>query len=316
MQEKISIAIATYNGGKYLREQLDSLYSQTLPPYEIVVCDDCSKDNTCEILEEYKQAYGLRYYINEKSLGVNENFLKAISLCTSPYIAICDQDDIWLPNKIEKSITTLKMVEKRMPAAVSSQCYDIDQTGNDISRGTQKMDSKGYTNTILNMWTSQGCSLMFNNSLKNHVISNWKSFKDINGLLYDDYIACTAAILGIKYNIGERLMKYRHHTSNVFARSSVQKLTTKERIKNAWRYPRLIPDYRLEELCRMKAIYECEINDAQIVKFLKNVESLNWSKNVFSSGLAILRFSEITFIKRLNLLTRYVAISFAKSIII
>jgi len=312
MQEKISVAIATYNGGKYLREQLDSLYSQTIPPVEIVVCDDCSKDNTCEILDEYKQKYGLRYYVNEKSLGVNDNFLKAVSLCTSPYIAICDQDDIWLPNKIEKSIGILKKIENGLPAVVSSQCYDIDEYGNDITKGIKKNDSQGYTNTLLDMWTSQGCSLMFNVALRDRVLSNWNYFKDVEGLLYDTYIAFTAAILGTKYNIGERLMKYRHHTSNVFARSNIQKLSTKERIKKAWRYPRLMPDYRIEALCRIKQIYSVEIKDKEINRFLQNVVSLNKSTNILFSGAAILKFTEYKHSDRFNLLVRYLTISLAK----
>src|SRR5574344_2136916 len=98
----ISLALPTYNGEKYLREQLDSIFNQTMVPEEIVVVDDRSTDSTIQILEEYKQKYGLKYYINEQNLGYNKNFEKAITLCQGDYIALCDQDDVWLPEKIEK----------------------------------------------------------------------------------------------------------------------------------------------------------------------------------------------------------------------
>lgn len=97
----VSIAMATYNGEKYLKEQLDSIYAQTYKNIEVIVCDDCSSDKTVEILDEYKEKYGLKYYINEKNLGFKKNFEKAISLCSGDFIALADQDDIWIESKIE-----------------------------------------------------------------------------------------------------------------------------------------------------------------------------------------------------------------------
>ena len=112
MKDKISIAMTTFNGERYLREQLDSLYFQTLLPDEIVVVDDCSVDNTKEILEEYHKKKGLIYYINESNVGVNKNFEKAISLCSGDYIALCDQDDVWFKNKIEQTRRMMQEMEQ------------------------------------------------------------------------------------------------------------------------------------------------------------------------------------------------------------
>ena len=102
MNKKISLAMTTYNGEKFLREQLESIYSQTRVPDEVIVCDDNSSDGTIQILEEYRQNKGLIYYVNKPALGVNSNFYKAISLCTGDYIALSDQDDIWKCDKIKK----------------------------------------------------------------------------------------------------------------------------------------------------------------------------------------------------------------------
>jgi len=97
----ISVALCTYNGAPYLREQLDSLLAQTYPNIEIVAVDDGSTDGTLEILNEYRQRDArLRVESNARNLGPAKNFERAMSLCTGDFIAPCDQDDIWLPEKL------------------------------------------------------------------------------------------------------------------------------------------------------------------------------------------------------------------------
>lgn len=98
----ISIALTSYNGEKYIREQLDSISNQTIQDFEIIVCDDVSKDNTWNILQEYKEKDSrFRIYRNEQNLGFKKNFEKAISLCKGDYIALSDQDDIWTNDHLE-----------------------------------------------------------------------------------------------------------------------------------------------------------------------------------------------------------------------
>ncbi len=104
----ISIAMATYNGEKYIKEQIDSILNQTIQDFEIVICDDCSKDETFRILQEYAQNdKRFRIYQNENNLGFKKNFEKAITLCKGEYIALSDQDDIWLPNHLSVLINVL-----------------------------------------------------------------------------------------------------------------------------------------------------------------------------------------------------------------
>ena len=100
----ISIAMTTYNGAKYLKEQLDSIVEQTLLPEEIIICDDCSSDETIEIIKNHRLFNIIRLNINETRIGVVQNFIKATSLCKSNnYIAFSDQDDVWFPMKLEKN---------------------------------------------------------------------------------------------------------------------------------------------------------------------------------------------------------------------
>lgn len=102
MTMRISIAMATYNGEKFIQEQLESLTSQQLLPCELVVTDDGSSDSTLELLQAFAETapFPVRIHENETNLGYSDNFLKAAKLCTGDWVAFCDQDDVWLPNKL------------------------------------------------------------------------------------------------------------------------------------------------------------------------------------------------------------------------
>jgi glycosyltransferase involved in cell wall biosynthesis len=104
--KRISIAMATYNGERFLDEQLDSLARQNLLPHELVICDDRSTDRTLVIAESFAQRapFEVRIVRNERQLGYGENFLKASRLCRGELIAFCDQDDVWMPAKLERCL--------------------------------------------------------------------------------------------------------------------------------------------------------------------------------------------------------------------
>jgi len=97
----ISIPILTYNGEKYLREQLDSIYAQTYKNIEVLAFDDGSTDHTVEILKEYHKSHGLKYTIHSKNLGFIKNAIFSLNACNGLYIAPADQDDIWKEKKLE-----------------------------------------------------------------------------------------------------------------------------------------------------------------------------------------------------------------------
>lgn len=106
---KVSVVIATYNGAEFLKEQMDSILSQTLPPDEIIIADDCSDDGTWEIIQKYCHAKPdlIHAYKNGQRLGPHQNFKEAFKHATGDIIAPSDQDDIWLPNKLERSCAVL-----------------------------------------------------------------------------------------------------------------------------------------------------------------------------------------------------------------
>ena len=104
-QEKISVALCTYNGERFLSRQLTSMRQQTRLPDELVVCDDCSTDNTAEILQDFAASAGFPVKIsrNERNLGFVANFERAILFCQGDLIALSDQDDIWDPMRLQRS---------------------------------------------------------------------------------------------------------------------------------------------------------------------------------------------------------------------
>src|SRR5687768_17349654 len=99
---KISVAMTTYNGASYLREQLDSILAQTRMPDEVIVCDDRSTDATPELLREYsaRAPVPMTIVFNEQRLASTKNFEQAIRLCSGEIIALSDQDDVWYPHKL------------------------------------------------------------------------------------------------------------------------------------------------------------------------------------------------------------------------
>lgn len=206
----ISLAMPTYNGGKYLRSQLDSIYAQTMVPDEVIVVDDASTDDTVSILQEYKEKYGLIYFVNDSNLGYNKNFEKAISLCSGDYIVLCDQDDVWLPEKIEKCYNLLSTFASEEPSLVS--CFS--STNPEIlESGAEKCEGGDWKSNFVR-YTSQGCTLMFNRKLRDLLLPFPEE------IIYDAYIGFSASLLGNRAYLGEKLMYYRIHGTNSFQKNT------------------------------------------------------------------------------------------------
>lgn len=163
----ISIALATYNGEEFLREQLDSVLNQTFQDFEIIVCDDCSTDHTLDILEEYKQLDArIRVYQNDCNLGFIKNFEKAIRYCNGEYIALCDQDDRWVPEHLS---ILLNIIGDKHIACGNARF--IDRYGNDlhstiIDRDYLVMPLKSGTDLLYRLFfyrnSFQGASMLIN----------------------------------------------------------------------------------------------------------------------------------------------------------
>ena len=224
----VSVAMATYNGEKYLREQIDSIITQTYSPIQIIVTDDCSSDGTIEILEEYQNSHKLKFFQNEITLGYVKNFEKAIKLCSGEYIALADQDDIWEPNKID-----LLVQEIGTYSLIHSDALLIDSEGGLIeesySRFSKKMTNpKNFTQILLN-GSVTGCTSL----CKKTFLDSLLPFPE--GLyVHDKWMGIFAYLnQGLVYT-DKPLISYRQHTSNSIGAQNPS-ITFIERVKRAIR---------------------------------------------------------------------------------
>ena len=107
MEEQIDILMATYNGEKYLKEQIESILNQTYKSIRLVISDDCSKDRTKEILKQYEHDNRIEVHYHDKNQGYIKNFEYLIKQVKNNIYMLSDQDDVWLPEKVKKSYETL-----------------------------------------------------------------------------------------------------------------------------------------------------------------------------------------------------------------
>ena len=214
---RTSIALCTYNGEKYLHEQLVSILDQTKKVDEIIVCDDCSKDKTRAILLEYKIKYPVLFTIinNESNLGYLRNFEKAISMCSADIIFLADQDDIWEKNKVETLTAYFENNKNKEVVFTNAILF-----GNDKLTGTKLWDvlqfDKAKQNIINNspdciewLWhngtVATGATMALRNKQK------YLSIKKFKGYKHDGFIALMAAGSGQLGCINDCLIRYRQH---------------------------------------------------------------------------------------------------------
>lgn len=300
---KISVALTTHNGDRFLRDQLDSLYSQTMMPDEVVVCDDCSTDHTMEILKEYSERYGLKYYRNEPALGVNANFFRAISLCDGDYVCICDQDDVWMSHKIETLVKSIMSTNRNdVPVAVSSLRQDVDVKLNPICPPQQFPYGEHWEDTLLNTEQSQGCTLILNRCLANLSINYYHKKNKADDVMYDVLISLLAAVFGVKRNLPDVLMYYRHHDTNVVDKFRKGKKSFWQKVKDMPTYYPFLLDYRIRELAVMSELVEGEECPSDIRLFLEKMRKLHAVRSIFGGLPLVLGLPQLSLRRKIKVM--------------
>lgn len=222
----ISVAMCTYNGARYIQEQLRSILSQTRKVDEIVICDDGSKDETLDIIQHTAQSSSvtIRLVQNKENLGFFRNFLQAISLCTGDIIFLSDQDDVWRDDKVEKItewfgihldkdvvFTNAKLINAQSQEFTEDTLWDRVGFDNRM----QKYFNKGYGQEI---WT-------INNRATGATMALRSSFvKDKDWMTYylpvHDYIISLIAVIANRCGyIEEPLTSYRIHAGQTIGAS-------------------------------------------------------------------------------------------------
>ncbi|WP_289161926.1 glycosyltransferase [uncultured Parabacteroides sp.] len=207
MNPLVSVVLCTYNGEKYIKEQIDSILNQSYPIYELIVQDDASNDRTVNILAQYRSNPKVKIYINTKALGFNANFLSAILKTTGDYIACSDQDDIWKVNKIEDLINN---IGDNMLIFHDSILFTTDITQ---SLGMRNLPHQNLHETYLLLKPYiPGHQCFFSNRI---IPDLRRLFKDEPNLSYDSLICLVSKVLGdiVYRDLG--LVYWRRHPNAV-----------------------------------------------------------------------------------------------------
>lgn len=220
---KISIALCTYNGAKYLEEQLKSLAEQTLKADEIIICDDNSSDNTVNIINRYKDNLNIKLTLNKVNLGVTKNFEQAISLCSGDIVFLCDQDDVWHKDKIK--IMSEKMIEEKTGIC----CCDgmvCDENLKQIgaytlwnTSGLSRIDLNRFSPySLINNYCFTGMALCFRKNFT-------KYFMPLSeNAVHDEWIAFIISCFSKVSFVNQKLVFYRQHSGQQIGINSIKSL--------------------------------------------------------------------------------------------
>jgi glycosyltransferase involved in cell wall biosynthesis len=220
----IDILLATYNGEKYLKQQLDSLINQTFQKFRIIVRDDGSKDNTLRILNTYKAEFENKFIIiNDDfgNLGSTKCFMKLLEYSNNKYIMFCDQDDFWLPNKVEISLNKIKLLGKNQsefkPLLVFTDLTLVDENLIEFEKSLWKYQK--LNTHISNNWRHlaaqnviTGCTIIMNRAAKEVSLPFPAMF---NEMIHDQWIGINVSKFGEINFLKQSTILYRQHSSNL-----------------------------------------------------------------------------------------------------
>lgn len=223
--EQIDILLATYNGEKYIKEQIDSILNQTYSNFRLLISDDCSQDGTRKILEEYqKKDNRIILFYQEKNLGYVKNFEFLLTKVKNNIYALSDQDDVWNKEKIEKYIN--KMYEDNSDLVFGDlEIVDenLDTIYNSFNRfmklNKKIIKAKGHNKMYLHNCVT-GCTIVAKNKFMDKILPIPNETKS---LLHDHWISLIISIYGKTSYIEKTYIKYRQHEKNQIGTSKTAK---------------------------------------------------------------------------------------------
>lgn len=202
----ISIAMATYNGARYLQDQLNSFVTQTRHPDELVVCDDASTDSTLDLLTRFKKTAPFKVFIhaNNKRIGYVQNFGQAMAYCSGDLICLSDQDDVWLPDKLAEVEAFFSENEQSLLLINDQLLADVDLNTSSLTKlGNYKKFGWGGSGFI------SGCST----TLRHCLLDVALPIPDI-GITHDSWIHWVAGFLDQRFVLDKALQIHRRHGAN------------------------------------------------------------------------------------------------------
>jgi glycosyltransferase involved in cell wall biosynthesis len=231
----ISVAMATFNGARYLQEQLESILGQTIVPREIVISDDGSEDCTIPIIESYQSRNShIKFFINPHKRGFIKNFENALLHCSGDYIALADQDDIWESCKLEVLMNNIGS-----QLLIHSDAVVIDTGGTVLYRSWtsfyHKRIDQDFIDYLCKKNTVTGCTSLFKKELVPLIVP----FPD-EVLFHDWWLALVAFRNGGIAYVDKPLVRYRLHSGNAIGASMTNLTSYQEAVFNVSYYSLLL----------------------------------------------------------------------------
>ncbi|MBR4342548.1 MAG: glycosyltransferase family 2 protein [Lachnospiraceae bacterium] len=218
----IDILMATYNGAEYIAEQIESIINQSYTKWHLYIKDDCSKDDTISIALNFQKKYPEKITVIENtqnSGSAKNNFFSMLSVAKSDYVMFCDQDDVWLPDKIKithrRMLCSERKYGKKFPILVHTDVSLVDEKLNIIAESLFKKE-KWYFNKKITFWNSlignvvMGCTTEINKALLCKV--KFTNLKNIP--MHDWWLGMCARYFGKEIVIKTPTMFYRQHSTN------------------------------------------------------------------------------------------------------
>lgn len=311
MHEKVDILLATYNGEKYLDQQLESIFEQDYHDFRIIIRDDGSTDQTLNILSKWKGLYPQKIELvedNLKNLGPTQNFNRLMEISDAPYICFSDQDDKWLHNKLSKQMERILALEKENPGTgimVFSDLILCDEQLNIISPSLiekDRLDAKAIeANRLLMQNVPYGCATIINRKLLKMATPI-----DSRALLHDHWLAIISSLTGKINYLDEALIYHRVHTSNASRAESEHKKQASQSIQSKINNQNF-HNYLFKQVEQAQAVLENlgALLDDEQTAMLTDFIALKDSKGIRRKWLIIKnRFFKNTFYNTFKLIIR------------
>jgi len=241
----ISILLASYNGEKFIAEQINSLLQQTIHDFRLYIRDDRSTDSTFHIIQGFAEKHPDKIFVaqNDANLGAKYNFMKMMIEHKDAYVMLCDQDDVWLTEKIEVTLAKMKKMEsefgEKTPLLVHTDLRVVNEKLETVSPSFKAAMNADYSKTKLHHQVIQntltGCTVMYNRALAD-LITQTPSFM----VAHDWWLMLIASAFGHISSLDNQTILYRQHTKNEIGARDVRatgykinKLLHYREIKNA-----------------------------------------------------------------------------------
>lgn len=229
--------MATYNGARFVSQQIESILAQSYPDFVLFVNDDVSTDGTYDIAVEFSEKYPAKIFVSRNQVnsgGAKHNFLNMMIDHKDDYVMLCDQDDVWLPDKIKDTLEKMKQQERKYPNTpilVHSDLKLVDAELNIIAPSYEKAMNSRFSRTafhqVLIQNTFAGCSAMYNRAAADLIVS-----KPPYCVMHDWWLELVVATFGHIAHITEPTILYRQHSDNLIG-ANVKRNFTAADIKSA-----------------------------------------------------------------------------------